>query len=106
MQARLDLAVSKGCVGVEPDNVDGYQNSSGFPLTAADQLAYNRFLAGEARARGGAAGGILGGLPGGLAEFLGLLGPCLCLFLEFAAGTRVVGCLFSRGFRAAAQPKR
>lgn len=42
MQARLDLAVQKGCDGVEPDNVDGYQNNSGFPLTAQDQLAYNR----------------------------------------------------------------
>ena len=52
MQARLDLAVSKGCVGVEPDNVDGYRNDTGFPLSAADQLAYNRFLATEAHARG------------------------------------------------------
>ncbi|NMB77356.1 MAG: endo alpha-1,4 polygalactosaminidase [Myxococcales bacterium] len=51
MQRRLDLAVQKGCDGVEPDNVDGYQNNSGFPLTAADQLAYNRFLASEAHAR-------------------------------------------------------
>ncbi len=47
MQARLDLAVSKGCNGVEPDNVDGYANSGGFPLTAATQLDYNRFLAGH-----------------------------------------------------------
>ena len=29
MTARLDLAVKKGCDGVEPDNVDAYQNSSG-----------------------------------------------------------------------------
>lgn len=52
MEARLDLAVAKGCVGVEPDNVDGYANTTGFPLTAADQLAYNRFLAAEAHERG------------------------------------------------------
>jgi hypothetical protein len=52
MQARLDLAASKGCDGVEPDNVDGYTNNTGFPLTAADQLDYNRFLAAEAHARG------------------------------------------------------
>ncbi|GAK61588.1 putative endo alpha-1,4 polygalactosaminidase [Candidatus Vecturithrix granuli] len=51
MQNRLDLAMSKGCDGVEPDNVDGYTNNSGFPLTAADQLAYNQFLAVEAHAR-------------------------------------------------------
>ncbi len=52
MRARLDLAVQKHCDGVEPDNVDGYTNDTGFPLTPADQLAYNRFLAAEAHARG------------------------------------------------------
>lgn len=52
MQARLDLAVAKGCDGVEPDNVDGYANRTGFPLTGADQLAYNRWVAAEAHARG------------------------------------------------------
>ena len=52
MQARLDLAVQKGCDGVEPDNVDGYANSSGFPLTANDQLTYNTWLAAEAHSRG------------------------------------------------------
>ncbi|WP_437901065.1 endo alpha-1,4 polygalactosaminidase [Sorangium sp. So ce124] len=52
MKARLDLAVQKRCDGVEPDNVDGYTNSPGFPLTAATQLDYNRFLAAEAHARG------------------------------------------------------
>jgi hypothetical protein len=52
MEARLDLAVAKGCIGVEPDNVDGYTNPTGFPLTAADQLTYNRFLAAEAHERG------------------------------------------------------
>ncbi len=51
MSARLDLAVTKHCDGVEPDNVDGYENGSGFPLTAATQLDYNRFLASEAHAR-------------------------------------------------------
>jgi hypothetical protein len=52
MRARLDVAVARGCDGVEPDNVDGYDNDSGFPLTAADQLDFNRFLASEAHARG------------------------------------------------------
>jgi hypothetical protein len=47
---------SAGCDGVDPDNVDGYSNATGFPLRAADQLAYNRFLAGEAHARGLAVG--------------------------------------------------
>jgi endo-alpha-1,4-polygalactosaminidase (GH114 family) len=52
LKARLDLCRAKGFDGVEPDNVDGYQNETGFPLTAEDQLRFNRWLAGEARARG------------------------------------------------------
>lgn len=51
MEARLDLAVQKGCDGVEPDNMDGYQNDPGFPLTAAHQLTFNRWLASAAHAR-------------------------------------------------------
>jgi hypothetical protein len=52
MEHRLDLCQAKGFDGVEADNVDGYANASGFPLTAANQLAYNRFLASAAHARG------------------------------------------------------
>jgi hypothetical protein len=52
MAARLDLAKQKGCDGVEPDNVDGYSNTTGFPLSYEDQLAYNTWLAEEAHARG------------------------------------------------------
>jgi len=56
MRARLDLAVAKKCDAVDPDNVDGYTNAPGFPLTAATQLDYDRFLATEAHARGLAVG--------------------------------------------------
>jgi len=52
MSARLDKAKAAGCDGVDPDNVDGYSNDSGFPLRAKDQLSFNRFLANEAHARG------------------------------------------------------
>lgn len=52
MKARLDLAVQRGCDGVEADNVDGFENPTGFPLTAADQLAFNRTLYNEAHGRG------------------------------------------------------
>ncbi len=52
MESRLDLAVQKGCDGVEPDNMDGYDNNTGFDLSANDQLAYNKFIANEARKRG------------------------------------------------------
>lgn len=51
MKSRLDLASQKGCDGVEPDNVDGYANNTGFNLIYDDQIAYNRFLADEAHAR-------------------------------------------------------
>ncbi|MEZ4448084.1 MAG: endo alpha-1,4 polygalactosaminidase [Nannocystaceae bacterium] len=53
---RLDRAAAAGCDGVEPDNVDGYANNTGFSLTADDQLAFNRGLANEAHARGLAIG--------------------------------------------------
>jgi len=52
MKNRLDLAKSKGCDGVEPDNIDGYENNTGFDLTAQDQLDYNIFIADEAHKRG------------------------------------------------------
>jgi hypothetical protein len=52
MRARLDLCRAKGFDAIEPDNIDGYTNDTGFPLTYADQLKYNRWLADEAHARG------------------------------------------------------
>ena len=56
MEARLDMCRRKGFDGVELDEIDGWTNDTGFPLTAADQLRYNRFLAREVRERGMAAG--------------------------------------------------
>ena len=52
MEARLNMAVDKGCDGVEPDNVDGFTNNTGFSLTSADQLTFNRTIANEAHERG------------------------------------------------------
>ncbi len=52
MKARMDLAKQKGFDAIEPDNIDGYQNRTGFPLTYADQIRYNKFLARAAHARG------------------------------------------------------
>lgn len=61
MEARLDLARQKGCHAVEPDNVDAWDNvvnqnaPAGTPahaISAADQLAYNRWTAAAAHARG------------------------------------------------------
>lgn len=52
LQARLDLCQAKGFDGVEPDNMDGYTNDTGFPLTYQDQLTFNLWLAAAAHARG------------------------------------------------------
>ncbi len=51
VEKRLDLAVTKKCDGVDPDNVDGYQNKTGFSLTYKHQLIYNKWLANEAHKR-------------------------------------------------------
>ena len=56
MAARLDMCRDKGFDAVEPDNMDGYRNRTGFPLTAKDQLRYNRLIARLAHDRGMAVG--------------------------------------------------
>ncbi|MFD9636312.1 endo alpha-1,4 polygalactosaminidase [Streptomyces violascens] len=56
MERRFDMCKQKGFDAVEPDLMDGYLNKTGFPLKAADQLAYNRMLSGIAHARGLAVG--------------------------------------------------
>jgi Glycoside-hydrolase family GH114 len=45
IQARFKTCKAKGFDAIEPDNIDGYSNNTGFPLTSADQLTYNRALA-------------------------------------------------------------
>lgn len=52
MTARLDLAKAKRCDGIDPDNLDGYETATGFPLSGADTVAFMRWLSGEARGRG------------------------------------------------------
>ncbi|MET9610611.1 endo alpha-1,4 polygalactosaminidase [Streptomyces sp. NPDC006512] len=53
---RFDMCRDKGFDAVEPDNMDAYRNASGFPLTADDQLKYNRLIARLAHDRGLAVG--------------------------------------------------
>jgi hypothetical protein len=52
MTARFQMCRQKGFDAVEPDNMDGYENSTGFPLTAAEQLSYDEWIAGEVHALG------------------------------------------------------
>jgi len=53
---RLDLCMSKGFDAVAFDDTDAYAHRSGFPLTAKDQLVFDRWLAYQAHERGLAAG--------------------------------------------------
>ena len=71
---RLDLARSKGCDGVDPDNVDGYNNDNGLKLTRAQQIDFNRWLASEAHKRN---------LSVGLKNAVELL-PQLAAYFDFA----------------------
>ena len=45
MAQRMRLCAEKGFDAVEVDNIDGYDNKSGFPLMAGDQARYNIALA-------------------------------------------------------------
>ncbi|WP_433082019.1 endo alpha-1,4 polygalactosaminidase [Dactylosporangium sp. CA-052675] len=56
LAARLADCKAKGFDAVDPDNMDGYSNDSGFPLTAADQLTFNRRVADLAHGLGLAVG--------------------------------------------------
>lgn len=56
MAKRIEMCRKKGFDAVEPDNMDGYVNRTGFRLTGADQLRYNRLIARLAHDRGMAVG--------------------------------------------------
>lgn len=52
MAARYDRCKKKGFDAVDPDNLDGYTNKTGFPLTYAEQLTYDTWVAKAAHDRG------------------------------------------------------
>lgn len=56
MEARLDLCKSKGFDGVEGDWMDNHLQDTGFPISYADSIAYNRWLIARAHERGLAMG--------------------------------------------------
>jgi hypothetical protein len=56
MLARLERCAAKGFDGVEPDNMQIWDNDTGFPITYQDQLRYALWLAEEAHKRGLAIG--------------------------------------------------
>jgi hypothetical protein len=52
MTKRFEMCKEKGFDAVEPDNMDGYENKTGFPLTAAEQLTYDEWVATEVHSLG------------------------------------------------------
>lgn len=52
MEKRISMCAYKGFDGVEPDNIAGWENKTGFPLTRADQRRYNLWIARQVHKRG------------------------------------------------------
>jgi hypothetical protein len=52
LRKRFDICKRKRFDAVEPDNLAGYENKTGFPLTGRDQLRFNRWVAREVHRRG------------------------------------------------------
>jgi hypothetical protein len=52
MERRIAMCARKGFDGVEPDNVAGWENRTGFALTRADQRRYNLWIARQVHRRG------------------------------------------------------
>lgn len=51
MEARFNMIKSKGFDGIEPDNMNGYQNETGFNISEEDAITYSRWLIEQAHSR-------------------------------------------------------
>jgi hypothetical protein len=52
MTRRFQMCRQKGFDAIEPDNIDGYENDTGFNISAQDQLSYDDWVAQEAHSVG------------------------------------------------------
>jgi hypothetical protein len=52
LERRFDTCARKGFDAVEPDNIAGWENKTGFPIGAGAQLRFNRWVARQVHARG------------------------------------------------------
>jgi hypothetical protein len=52
LERRFDICARKGFDAVEPDNVAGWENDTGFPIGARAQLRFNRWVARQVHLRG------------------------------------------------------
>jgi hypothetical protein len=56
LEARIQMCKDKGFDAVDPDNLNGFENDTGFPLTAGDQINFNAWLANLVHSKGLAVG--------------------------------------------------
>jgi hypothetical protein len=52
LERRFRMCARKGFDAVEPDNLAGFENKTGFPISAAAQLRFNRWVARRVHAAG------------------------------------------------------
>ncbi|MFK7996128.1 MAG: endo alpha-1,4 polygalactosaminidase [Granulosicoccus sp.] len=52
MRARIQACKNKGFDVIDPDNVNGFENNTGFNISRADSIRYIKWLANEAHKRG------------------------------------------------------
>jgi hypothetical protein len=52
LRKRIAMCARKGFDAVEPDNLAGWENHTGFQISAADQLRFNRWIAAQVHRRG------------------------------------------------------
>lgn len=52
LKARIAMCARKRFDAVEPDNVAGWENDTGFQISRGDQLRFNRWIANQVHARG------------------------------------------------------
>lgn len=52
LRNRIAICARKGFDAVEPDNIAGWENKTGFDITAADQLRFNRWIARQVHSHG------------------------------------------------------
>jgi hypothetical protein len=52
LRARFDMIQAKGFDAIEPDNINGYQNNTGFSLSQDDAIIFSNWLITEAHSRG------------------------------------------------------
>ncbi|MFK7860815.1 MAG: endo alpha-1,4 polygalactosaminidase [Granulosicoccus sp.] len=52
MRARIQACKDKGFDVIDPDNVNGFENDTGFPISRADSIGYIKWLAAESHRNG------------------------------------------------------